>query len=67
MTVINGELRDALGGWKGKEHKQRYRRAGERLEIHGIHEIQPHSPWTSWDGAGAQEDTIFVFLQLVSH
>lgn len=67
MIVINGELKDALGGRKGKEHKQRYWRAGEGLEIHEIHEILPHSPRTSWDGAGTQEDTIFVFLPLVSH
>ena len=67
MIVINRELRDAVGAGEGKEHKQRYWRAGAGLETREIHEIQPHSPWTSWDGAGTQENTIFVFLQLVSH
>lgn len=67
MIVINREPRDALGAGEGKEHKQRYWRAGAGLEIQEIQEIQPHSPRTSWDGAGTQEDTIFVFLQLVSH
>lgn len=66
MIVINRELRDALGAGRGRSiSKDTEGRGG--LETRRSREIQPHSPWTSWDGMGTQEDTIFVFLQLVSH